>query len=98
MPIGSMMHSIGEFHSAENGLLCLQISEDSQRQKLCLTLNCGEKPREEIRTRLSEVLEENPDKRFDLSQKACQGILNRAERRGKELPVQLKEALLAAVK
>ena len=33
------------------------------------------------------------DRRYFLSAKACQGILRRAERRGKELPVRLKIAL-----
>ena len=45
------------------------------------------------RSCLSNVLEENPDPKYDLSQKACRGILNRAARRGKELPTVLREAL-----
>ena len=44
-------------------------------------------------TKLSQILEENADPKYRLSAKACQGILNRAERRGKELPKELKEAL-----
>ena len=93
-----MTPSSGEFRSDENGLLWLQTSTEEPQQTFCLTLNCSEKPREEIKTRLSEVLEENPDRKYDLSAKACQGILNRAERRGKELPAQLKEALNLRVK
>lgn len=58
-----------------------------------MTLNCGEKPRAENPTKLSQVLETNPDEKYRLSEKACLGILNRAERRGKELPTELKEAL-----
>jgi len=44
---------------------------------------------------LSHVLEDNRDvpERFYLSQKACVGILRRAERRGKALPPLLLEAL-----
>ena len=42
---------------------------------------------------LSQILEDNPHKKYCLSARACQGILNRAERRGKELPPMLKEAL-----
>lgn len=42
---------------------------------------------------LSNVLEGNPDVRYDLSAKACLGILNRAKKRGKELPKVLREAL-----
>ena len=33
------------------------------------------------------------DPKYRLSARACQGIINRAERRGKELPKELKEAL-----
>ena len=94
LPIGCMMHNIGEFRSGENGSLYLQTLEDSVQQKYYLTLNCGEKPGEEIKTRLSEILEQDPDERYKLSTKACQGILNRAERRGKKLPEQLYKALV----
>ena len=46
---------------------------------------------------LSDVLETKPvPPRFSLSAKACSGVLRRAERRGKELPPMLKQALLAA--
>ena len=42
---------------------------------------------------LSDILEPNPHPKYFLSAKACQGILRRAEKRGKELPPMLKEAL-----
>ena len=42
----------------------------------------GESPSEEKGSRLSQILEENPLPKYSLSAKACQGILNRAERRG----------------
>ena len=45
--------------------------------------------------RLSQILEENPPQKYFLSAKACQGILRRAERRGKELPEKLRLALEA---
>lgn len=89
------MHSSGEFHSAENGLLCLPISTDSPQGTLCLTLNIGERPRVPNPTKLSQILEPDADPKYDLSAKACQGILNRAERRGKILPEALKAALIA---
>ena len=57
------------------------------------SLNCSEKPLTEVPTRLSEILEENPNPKYNLSAKACQGILNRASRRGKKLPEQLEKAL-----
>jgi hypothetical protein len=45
---------------------------------------------------LSDILETGDvPLRFYLSQKACQGILRRAEKRGKALPTVLREALLA---
>lgn len=67
----------------------------------------GEHPREENASRLSWILEDSPHQksflreedyqrymsRYRLSAKACQGILNRAERRGKKLPNELRDAL-----
>lgn len=43
---------------------------------------------------LSNILESNVDEMFHLSAKACQGILTRAERRGKKLPEPLRKALM----
>lgn len=89
-----MTLNTGEFHSGEDEFVSLPISTGSQRQTFYLTLNCGEKPRVPNPTKLSEILEETADEKYRLSSKACQGILNRAERRGKELPKELKEALM----
>lgn len=61
------------------------------------TRSFGECPREENASRLSQILEGCPHQRYSLSAKACQGILNRAERRGKKLPEQLEAALVAQV-
>src|SRR5690554_5656353 len=44
---------------------------------------------------LSDILEESPDPKYSLSAKACMGILNRAEKREKELPPALRRALEA---
>ena len=93
MPIGCMTLSSGEFRKDADGLLSSQISTDSAQPKYFLTLNCGEKPRVPNPTKLSEILESNVDEKYNLSAKACQGILNRAERRGKELPDALLKAL-----
>lgn len=93
LPIGSMMPNSGAFRSDGSDWLWLPISTDSQPQKFFLTLNLGQKPRVPNPTKLSQILEQNVDERFTLSQKACQGILNRAARRGKELPKALLEAL-----
>ena len=54
----------------------------------------GESPREENASRLSQILEDSAPQKYYLSEKACAGILNRAQKRGKELPPELKEALL----
>lgn len=44
-------------------------------------------------TLLSDILEEDADPKYNLSSKACKGILNRASKRGKRLPEVLEEAL-----
>lgn len=46
-------------------------------------------------SRLSQILEDSALPKYCLSERACLGILNRAERRGKELPKELKAALMA---
>jgi hypothetical protein len=58
-----------------------------------LTLNTGESPSVAVESTLSQILEVNAPGKYYLSAKACEGILRRAERRGKELPPLLKEAL-----
>ena len=58
-----------------------------------MTLNTGECPSAERESTLSQILEANAPEKYSLSAKACAGILRRAERRGKELPTMLREAL-----
>ena len=73
------------------------------------TLNAGEKPSETAvqemlsvwgphsvaeESRLSQILEEKPLPKYNLTAKACLGILRRAERRGKDLPERLKAVLI----
>lgn len=58
------------------------------------TLSFGECPKDGVGSYLSQILEENPHPKYYLSAKACRGILNRAARRGKDLPEALKAALL----
>lgn len=60
----------------------------------CMTRNTGESPNVAVVSRLSQILEETPQEKYSLSAKACQGILRRAERRGKDLPETLKAVLL----
>lgn len=82
--------------------------EDGQLPGGLTTLNTGECPNagkeslfclmggvlRQQKSCLSNILETNPDPKYNLSPTACQGILNRAERRGKTLPQQLEKALI----
>ena len=58
-----------------------------------LMLNTGESPNVAVESTLSSILEANVPDKYSLSAKACEGILRRAERRGKPLPPMLKAAL-----
>lgn len=58
------------------------------------TRNTGECPNAVVVSRLSQILEETPHPKYNLTPKACQGILRRAERRGKDLPKLLKAGLI----
>ena len=57
------------------------------------TRNTGECPSVAVESRLSQILEATPHTKYCLSARACQGILNRAARRGKDLPEMLKAVL-----
>lgn len=57
-------------------------------------LNTGECPNVERESHLSQILEATPHPKYSLSARACQGILNRANRRGKQLPEILEKALI----
>ena len=62
------------------------------------TPNFGESPSVERESTLSQILQTNAPEKYYLSAKACAGILRRAEKRGKELPRMLKEALEEVVR
>lgn len=55
----------------------------------------GECPNDGVESHLSQILEATPHPKYYLSARACLGILNRAARRGKDLPEALKKALEA---
>lgn len=55
----------------------------------------SEWPKDAAVSFLSDILEPNPQQRFSLSRKACEGILSRARKRGRALPKRLEEALVA---
>lgn len=59
------------------------------------TRSFGECPSEERESRLSQILEDCPPRKYYLSARACEGILKRAARRGKNLPEELRLALEA---
>lgn len=84
--------------------LCLETSGQKADASLTWTENgallgefsmrsFGEYPNVVAESHLSQILEDNPHPKYSLSAKACQGILRRAQRRGKELPQLLKNAL-----
>ena len=58
-----------------------------------MTHSFGESPSVVRESRLSQILEDSAPQKYYLSERACLGILNRASRRGKELPYELKVAL-----
>ena len=90
----SSMLNIGESLNEGSGFALSQILMAIQQPKSYSTrLNNTDAPTEEIPSHLSEILEQNPDPKYNLSAKACQGILNRAAKRGKELPEILRKAL-----
>ena len=59
------------------------------------TLSIGESPNDAVESSLSQILQNQTDvpQKYYLSSKACQGILRRAAKRGKELPEVLRIAL-----
>ena len=64
-----------------------------------LTLSTSEWPKDAAVCSLSDTLETGDvPRRFFLSGKACRGILRRADKRGKSLPPQLQEALMAVAR
>ena len=54
-------------------------------------------PYPHVETTLSEILDLDVPPKYNLSPKACIGILRRARKRGKDLPPMLKEALMEAI-
>lgn len=57
------------------------------------TLNTSESPKGGAGFSLSQILQDTVPSKYYLSKAACFGILRRAEKRGKELPPQLRKAL-----
>ena len=57
------------------------------------TVNISESRNAAAACSLSQILQANVPRKYFLSAKACAGILRRAEKRGKELPAALRQAL-----
>ena len=58
-----------------------------------MTRSTGECPKDVVESTLSQILQADAPEKYSLSPRACRGILRRAEKRGKELPNMLREAL-----
>ncbi len=104
MPSAAFLQALPEkmsrcSYQGRNGqtrVMCLDHKELSPGE--CWTLNISEWPNDADVCLLSQVLETaSVPPRYFLSQTACAGILNRAERRGKQLPAMLEAALLSVV-
>lgn len=67
--------------------------QDGQLLTELSMLNTGEFPKGVEESTLSQILEVSVPEKYYLSAKACEGILRRANKRGKELPEMLKTAL-----
>jgi hypothetical protein len=93
LPGEDMTHNGGEFLREEGAYVYSLTSREMRLRGYCLRVNCGEYPSVANPTKLSEILEMEVDPKYNLSPRACLGILNRAERRGKALPPILKMAL-----
>lgn len=83
-----------DLRSAGGEMSVLSWETDSPLLGVYSTHSFGESPSVAVESHLSQILEETPHPRYYLSAKACQGILRRAECRGKELPEKLKIALI----
>jgi hypothetical protein len=72
--------------------------DEGSSNGVCLTLSTSESLNDVVESSLSSILERGGvDSRYYLSKKACQGILRRAETRGKVLPKELETALRQVV-
>jgi hypothetical protein len=70
----------------------LELSELTSLGELSMP-NIGVFPSVVRESSLSQILEDNAPQKYFLSPKACEGILRRAEKRGKKLPEMLEMAL-----
>ena len=62
-----------------------------------MMLNFGASPSVVRESTLSQILDLNAPEKYSLSPTACAGIIRRADKRGKELPSMLWEALMEVI-
>ena len=79
-------------HSQERSWVTATVSRGGNS-----TRNTGECPSAARESTLWQILQADAPEKYYLSARACEGILRRAERRGKALPPMLREALKEAV-
>ena len=85
------IYAVCSFRAGDAGDILFDVMSDG------VTRNFSEAPDPVVETRLSQILSYDAPSRYDLSARACQGIINRANKRGKELPPMLKDALLEVI-
>jgi hypothetical protein len=91
---GKMIQSSHQGKSGQTLVVCMAPKEQSRG--VSSTPNISEWPNDAAVCSLSQVLETTSiPQKFFLSSMACAGILRRAEKRGKELPLALQTALLS---
>ena len=93
-PILKCLKRVGQ----PGGATTMKWEDDGAWLGECMTRNTGECPNAAVESRLSQILEATPLAKYRLSAKACEGILRRAERRGKKLPETLERVLIAQAK
>lgn len=81
------IYAVCSFRAGDAGDILFDVMSDG------VTRNFSEAPDPVVETRLSQILQYDAPARYDLSARACQGIINRANKRGKQLPTMLKDAL-----
>lgn len=81
------------FHRKDGQERTVTAETDGALHTELLMLNTGESPNAAVESTLSQILQVDAPEKYYLSARACEGILWRAERRGKPLPEMLQVAL-----
>lgn len=95
---GVMFLNLSQNRGSSNGAKTAASWEMVSRlHGVCWMPNTGESPSAARESTLWQILQADAPVKYYLSARACQGILRRAERRGKKLPTMLREALEEAI-